>query len=154
MIKIMFVCLGNICRSPMAEFILKNLVEKQYLDNLFLINSSATSSEDYGFAFLTGSSIKLALYNIYTCGKTSVQLTKDDYDKYDYIIAMDTSNITGIFNIIKSDPKNKVSRLLDFTNHPRDIADPWYTGNFDKTYSDIYQGCSELLNTLIIKHGL
>lgn len=67
---------------------------------------------------------------------------------------MDTSNITGIFNIIKSDPKNKVSRLLDFTNHPRDIADPWYTGNFDKTYSDIYQGCSELLNTLIIKHGL
>ncbi len=154
MIKIMFVCLGNICRSPMAEFILKNLVEKQNLEKLFYIQSSATSSEEYGNPVHPGTRNKLAQYNIYTCGKTSVQLTKDDYDKYDYIIAMDTSNITGIFNIIKSDPQNKVSRLLDFTNHPRDIADPWYTGNFDKTYSDIYQGCSELLNTLIIKHKL
>ena len=154
MIKIIFVCLGNICRSPMAEFIFKDLVKKQNLENKFYIQSAATSNEEFGNPVHPGTKNKLAQYNISTHGKTSVQLTKNDYDKYDYIIAMDASNINNIYNIIKADPLNKVSRLLDFTNSPRDIADPWYTGNFDKTYSDIYLGCNLLLKTLIIKYKL
>lgn len=154
MIKIMFVCLGNICRSPMAEFVFKDLVKKQKLENKFFIQSAATSNEEFGNPVHPGTKNKLAQYNISTYGKTSVQLTKNDYDKYDYIIAMETSNITAILNIIKNDPQKKVVRLLDFTNHPRDIADPWYTNNFDKTYNDIYQGCSELLTILIEKYNL
>ena len=154
MIKIMLVCLGNICRSPMAEFVFKDLIKKQNLENKFYIQSSATSSEEFGNPVHPGTRNKLAQYSISTHNKTSVQFTKKDYNKYDYIIAMETANIAGIFNIIKNDPQNKVSRLLDFTCCPRDIADPWYTGNFDKTYSDIYLGCSELLNKLIIKHKL
>lgn len=154
MIKIMFVYLGNICRSPMAEFVFKDLVKKQKLENKFYIQSAATSNEEFGNPVHSGTKNKLAQYNISTYGKTSVQLTKNDYDKYDYIIAMETSNITAILNIIKNDPQNKVIRLLDFTNYPRDIADPWYTNNFDKTYNDIYQGCSELLTILIDKYNL
>lgn len=154
MINIIFVCLGNICRSPMAEFVFKDLVKKQHLDNHFNIQSAATSNEEYGNPVHSGTRNKLAQYNISTAGKTSTQLTKSDYDKYDYIIAMDTSNLAGIFKIIKNDPQNKVSRLLDFTSTPRDIADPWYTSNFDKTYHDIYQGCCELLKYLIIQHNL
>ncbi|WP_455682357.1 low molecular weight protein-tyrosine-phosphatase [Thomasclavelia sp.] len=154
MIKIMFVCLGNICRSPMAEFVFKDLVKKQNLENKFYIQSAATSNEEYGNPVHPGTRNKLAQFNITTHGKTSIQLTKSDYNKYDYIIAMETSNIKGIYNIIQTDPLNKVSRLLDFTDSPRDIADPWYTGNFDKTYSDIYQGCNQLLDTLKTKYNL
>lgn len=154
MIKVMFVCLGNICRSPMAEFVFKDLVKQYHLEKKFIINSAATSNEEFGNPVHPGTRNKLAQYNISTTGKTSVQLKKSDYQKYDYIIAMDTSNLRGIFRIIGNDNENKVSRLLDFANENRDIADPWYTGNFDKTYEDIYLGCHELLKFLIAKYNL
>lgn len=154
MIKIMFVCLGNICRSPMAEFVFKDLVKKHHLEDKFIINSAATSNEEYGNPVHPGTRNKLAQYNISVAGKTSVQLKKADYQKYDYIIAMDASNLRNIFRIVGNDNENKVSRLLDFANENRDIADPWYTGNFDQTYDDIYLGCQELLKYLITKYNL
>lgn len=148
MIKIMFVCLGNICRSPMAEFVFKDLVKKEKLENKFIINSAATSNEEYKNPVHPGTRNKLKQHGIDTTGKTAIQLKKSDYDKYDYIIAMETANLRGISRIIGNDPEHKVSRLLDFSNNPRDIADPWYTGNFDKTYDDIYEGCIALLANL------
>lgn len=148
MIKIMFVCLGNICRSPMAEFVFKDLVKKEKLADYFIINSAATSNEEFGNPVHPGTQNKLREYNISTANKTSIQLKTTDYDKYDYIIAMETSNLRGIMQIIKKDPQNKVSRLLDFTINPHDIADPWYTGNFDQTYDDVYAGCIALLEYL------
>lgn len=148
MIKIMFVCLGNICRSPMAEFVFKDLVKKEKLEDYFIINSAATSNEEFGNPVHPGTQNKLREYNISTANKTSIQLKTTDYDKYDYIIAMETSNLRGIMQIIKKDPQNKVSRLLDFTTNPHDIADPWYTGNFDQTYDDVYAGCIALLEYL------
>lgn len=148
MIKIMFVCLGNICRSPMAEFVFKDLVKKEKLEDYFIINSAATSNEEFGNPVHPGTQNKLREYNISTANKTSIQLKTTDYDKYDYIIAMETSNLRGIMQIIKKDPQNKVSRLLDFTINPHDIADPWYTGNFDQTYDDVYAGCIALLEYL------
>lgn len=154
MIKIIFICLGNICRSPMAEFIFKDLVKKHGLEDRFFVQSAATSNEEYGNPVHPKTRNKLAQYNISTTGKTSIPLSKTDYDKYDYIIAMDSSNVKNIINIMKTDPKNKITRLLDYTNKPRDIADPWYTNNFDKTYDDISQGCNELLKYLIKKHNL
>lgn len=146
MIGIMFICHGNICRSPMAEFIFKDLVKKRGLEDLFLIVSSATSTEEIGNPVHRGTRNKLIEYGISTEGKRAIQLNKKDYEKYDLLIAMDGMNIRNIHKIIGYDPKKKVSRLLDFTESPRDIADPWYTGNFDQTYSDIYEGCEALLN--------
>lgn len=154
MIKIMFVCLGNICRSPMAEFVFKDLVKKEKLENYFIINSAATSNEEFGNPVHIGTRNKLKEHNISTANKTAVQLKLTDYNKYDYIIAMETSNLRGIMQIIKNDPQNKVSRLLDFTANPHDIADPWYTGNFDQTYDDVYDGCIALLEYLKQRYDL
>ena len=148
MIKIMFVCLGNICRSPMAEFVFKDMVKKEKLEKNFVIQSSATSTWEIGSPVHRGTAKKLAEFNISVKGKTAIQLTKSDYDKYDYIIGMEYSNIRDILRIVGSDSKGKVSRLLDFTNNPRDIADPWYTGNFDETYDDVKEGCEALLEKL------
>lgn len=145
MIKIMFVCLGNICRSPMAEFVFKDLVQKEKLESKFIINSAATSNEERGNPVHPGTQKKLQQHGISSAGKTAIQLTKDDYENYDYIIAMEKANLWGIRCIVGNDDKHKVSRLLDFSNNPRDIADPWYTGNFDQTYIDIYEGCTSLL---------
>ncbi len=145
MIKIMFVCHGNICRSPMAEFVLKDMVKKQSMDDRFIIASSATSTEEIGNPVHRGTKKKLAEYGISIDGKYAVQLTKSDYDKYDFTIAMDSFNIKNIMRIIGQDTDKKVSRLLDFTENPRDIADPWYTGNFDDTYNDVKEGCEALL---------
>ena len=154
MILIMFVCHGNICRSPMAEFVFKDLVKKRGLEDLFMIASSATSTEELGNPVHHGTRNKLKKYGISTDGKRSVQLSKKDYEKYDYLIAMDGRNITNIHRIIGHDSKKIVSKLLDFTENPRDIADPWYTGNFDQTYSDIYEGCEVLLNCILKSEGL
>ena len=151
MIKIMFVCLGNICRSPMAEFVFKDLVKKEKLENHFIINSAATSNEEYGNPVHPGTRKKLKEHNISTTGKTAVQLQPSDYDQYDFIIAMENANIKGIMRIIGTDPEHKVTTLLSFTNHPRDIADPWYTGDFNQTFDDIYEGCTALL-TYLKKH--
>jgi len=145
MIKIMFVCLGNICRSPMAEFVLKDLVKKEHLSDEFYISSSATSNEEIGNGVHFGTIRKLNQMNIPVENRVAVQLKKEDYEKYDYIIGMEDYNVKNIIRIIGHDINNKVYKLLDFSDNPRDIADPWYTGNFDKTYEDILEGCKSFL---------
>lgn len=152
MIRVLFVCLGNICRSPMAEFVFRDMVSKRGLADQFHIASAATSSEEAGNPVHYGTTNKLKEYGISTRGKYAVQLKQKDYRQYDYILGMEYRNIRGINRIIGSDPERKVSRLLDFTGHPRDIADPWYTGNFDKTYDDIVEGCEGFLNYLICQN--
>lgn len=147
MIKILFVCHGNICRSPMAEFVMKELVKKEGREKNFLIESAATSTEEIGNPVHRGTRAKLAEFNISVSGKTARQMTKSDYDKFDYIIAMDSYNIRNIGRIVE-DKDNKVSKLLSFAGETGDIADPWYTGNFDETYDDVLRGCKGLLKYL------
>ena len=148
MIKVMFVCHGNICRSPMAEFVLKDIVEKRGLKNQFIITSSATSTEEIGNPVHHGTRNKLKEYGISTAGKTAVQLRKKDYDSYDYILGMEERNVVNMLRILGHDNENKVKRLLDYSDHPRDIADPWYTGDFNKTYEDVVEGCEALLHVI------
>ncbi len=148
MIKICFVCLGNICRSPMAEFIMKDLVTKKNLTNEFFIESRATSNEENGNGIYPPAQKKLLEKGItFDHSKKSTQLKKSDYDKYDYIIGMEKANIRNI-NFLFEDSNDKVYRLLDFSNNPRDISDPWYTNDFDKAYDDILEGCTFLLDFL------
>ena len=149
MYKILFVCHGNICRSPMAEFVMKDIVAKAGMSGMFYIASCATSTEEIGNAVHYGTKRKLAEVGISREGKRAVQLTKKDYDEYDMLIAMDEMNIRNIMRIIKSDPDNKVSLLMSYADENRSIADPWYTGNFENTYSDILKGCTALFNELI-----
>ena len=148
MIKILFICHGNICRSPMAEFVMKDIVNKAGMSDKFHIASCATSTEEIGNPVHYGTKRKLAEVGISCEGKRAVQLTKKDYDDYDMLIAMDEMNIRNIMRIIKSDPKNKVSLLLAHSDENRSIADPWYTGNFDNTYNDILKGCTALFEEL------
>lgn len=148
MIKILFVCLGNICRSPMAEFVFKDMVKKRGLEQEFYIESAATSSEEIGNPVHYGTRKKLQQVGINVDGKYARKLTKEDYDKFDYIIGMEEYNISCIFRIVGNDNEEKVSRLLDYSDNPRDIADPWYTHNFDVTYDDIVEGCEFLLRKL------
>ncbi len=141
--SILFVCHGNICRSPMAEFVMKDLIKKESID--IKIESAATSTEAIGCRVHRGTREKLAEYGISTEGKFAVQMTKEDYDRYDLIVVMDELNMKNIFKIIDGDPHNKVRKLLDFAGIDRDVADPWYTDNFDQTYKDILTGCRALL---------
>ncbi|MBE7043362.1 MAG: low molecular weight phosphotyrosine protein phosphatase [Ruminococcaceae bacterium] len=147
MIKIMFVCHGNICRSPMAEFVFKDMVRKKGAEERFQIASSATSREEIGNPVHYGTRKKLAEVGITVSGKYAVQLTKKDYAEYDYLIAMDSMNVRNILRIIGEDKDNKVCKLLDFAEGG-EIADPWYTGNFDETYDDVVRGCTGLLKKL------
>lgn len=149
MTNIMFVCHGNICRSPMAEFIMKDLLLRKNLSDNFTVKSSAVSAEELGNPVYPPARAELAKHGISCNGKRAVRLTKADYDKYDYIIGMDKSNYSGIMRIFGGDPEHKVHLLLDFTKSPHDVADPWYYGNFDVTYSDIYEGCSSLAEYII-----
>lgn len=146
MTKILFVCHGNICRSPMAEFVCKDLASTLGKAEELLIASCATSTEEIGNPVHYQTRNLLNRYGINTDGKYAVQLKKTDYAKYDYILAMDQNNLRNIQRILVSDPDHKVSRLLDYTEHPRDIADPWYTGDFETTYQDILEGCHAFLN--------
>lgn len=148
MIKVLFVCLGNICRSPMAEFVFKDLVEKENLSDKFEIASAATSSEEVGNGMHYGTKRKLDELGIKYEDHIARKITKQDYEKYDYIIGMEESNIRNIKRIVGEDRENKIFRLLDFSDFPRDIADPWYTGNFDKTYTDILEGLRAFLKFL------
>lgn len=148
MYKILFVCHGNICRSPMAEFVMKDIVAKAGKSDEFYIASCATSTEEIGNPVHHGTRRKLAEVGISCDGKRAVQLTKSDYNKYDYIIAMDEMNIRNIMRIIKSDPENKVSLLLLHAGMSGSIADPWYTGNFDDTYRDVLLGCKGLFREI------
>lgn len=148
MIKILFVCHGNICRSTMAEYVLKYLVDQKGISHLFHIDSAATSTEEIGNGVHPGTRRKLAEVDIPCGNHRARQITKQDYKEYDYIIGMDSYNIKNIARIVGFDIDNKVHKLLDFTNRKGDIADPWYTGNFDATYRDVLEGCQGLLNTL------
>ena len=149
MTKVLFVCLGNICRSPMAEFVFRDMVQKQGLGDRFSAASAATSTEELGNPVHPGTQRRLAREGISTRGKTAVQLTRRDYQRYDYLIGMEQRNRSGMLRILGSDPAGKVHRLLDFTDRPRDIADPWYTGDFDRTYDDVVEGCRGLLAHLL-----
>lgn len=149
MINILFVCHGNICRSPMAEFVMKDLVKKEKISAH--IQSAATSREEIGNPVHHGTRRKLSQVGISTDGKYAIQMTRSDYEKYDYIIGMDDWNIKNIMRIIGNDPEGKVSKLLSFAGESGDIADPWYTGNFDETYDDVLRGCKGLIS--IIKGG-
>ena len=144
--KILFVCHGNICRSPMAEFVMKDLLIKEGIEAY--VASAATSTEEIGNPVHRGTRAKLGQYGISTEGKYAVQLTKSDYDKYDYIVGMDTANIRNILRICGGDPEGKVCKLLSFAGDDGDIADPWYTGNFDDTYDDVLKGCSALVKMI------
>ncbi len=149
MVKILFVCHGNICRSPMAEFVLRDMVTKRGMGDRFQISSAATSTEEIGNSVHRGTREKLKQQGISTEGKYAVQLKKQDYEKYDYIIAMDQNNLKNIKKIIGEDKEKKVFLLLSFAQENRDIADPWYTGNFDKTYEDIVKGCKGFLEKIL-----
>ena len=149
MIKVLFLCHGNICRSPMAEIVFKDMVRKQHLESCFYIDSAATSREEIGNGVHYGTRRKLAEVGIPCSDHRAVQVTKQDYDKYDFLIVMDTHNIRNLMRIIGEDPKQKVYMLLDFANRQGEsIADPWYTGNFDITYNDVVEGCEGLLEHL------
>lgn len=148
MIKVMFVCLGNICRSPMAEFVFKDMVKKQGLEKEFYIKSSATSSEEIGNDIHYGTRDKLIQKEISFTKRKAVKLRAEDYKKYDYIIGMEKSNVINIKRIVGEDVDDRIYRLLDFSDTPRDIADPWYTGNFEITFNDIVEGCNGFLKCL------
>ncbi|MCI8853456.1 MAG: low molecular weight phosphotyrosine protein phosphatase [Lachnospiraceae bacterium] len=148
MIKILFVCHGNICRSPMSQFVMQDLVNKKGLSHLFHIDSAATSTEEIGSGVHRGTRSVLKREGIPLGDHRAVQMQRRDYGAYDYLIGMDQWNIRNIQRIAGGDPEGKVFRLLDFTDHPRDIADPWYTGDFDETYEDVRTGCEALLSYL------
>jgi len=149
MINVMFVCHGNICRSPMAEFVLKDMVEEIGLKGKFNIKSSATSTEEIGSPVHPGTKKILSQHGISCEGKRAVQFTKADYENYDYIIAMDSENVSNIKKIIQNVDESKVFRLLEFAGESRDIADPWYTGDFQKTYEDVKKGCDGFLEEIL-----
>lgn len=146
--RILFVCLGNICRSPMAEFVFRDLVQKRGLGEQYEVASAATSAEEIGNGVHYGTRDKLREHGVSTAGKRAVQLERGDYQKYDLLVGMETRNLTDMRRITGGDPEGKLYRLLDFSARPRDIADPWYTGNFDLTYDDVLEGCEALLKKL------
>ena len=152
MIKVMFICHGNICRSPMAEFILKKMVKEQGKEKDFVIASCATSTEEIwngvGNPVYPPAQRELKKHGISCGNKRAVQLTKSDYNKYDYLICMDENNRRNALRILGSDPDSKISRLMDFTDRPGNVADPWYSGDFETAYNDIYEGCECFLNSL------
>lgn len=146
--KILFVCHGNICRSPMAEFVMKRLVSEAGREAEFEIASAATSSEELGNPVYPPARRKMAEYGIDCKGKTARQLTQSDYSYYDLIIGMDSYNLRNMHRLFGGDPEGKISLLLDYTQRPGDVADPWYTGNFDATWRDCMEGCTKLLKEL------
>lgn len=155
MIKILFVCHGNICRSPMAEFVMKDMVQKAGAADDFFIASAATSTEEIGNPVHHGTRNRLAREGISVAGKYARQMTQRDYEEYDYLIGMDHWNLRNMQRITGPDTDNKLSLLLDYTDRAgADIADPWYTGNFEETYNDIVEGCTALLRNLGYEIGL
>lgn len=153
MFKIMFVCHGNICRSPMAEFIMKDLVDRRGVSGEFVIASSATSTEEIyggvGNLVYPPAKAELDRHGIACDGKRAVQLKRSDYDKYDLFIGMDSANIRNMRLIFGGDPENKIRKLTDYTGRGGDVADPWYTGDFSVTYRDVLGGCTALLDSLL-----
>ena len=143
--KILFVCHGNICRSPMAEFVMKDLVRKAGLENQFYIESAATSTEEIGNEVYYPAKLKLAEHGISCKGKTARQMRRGDYDRFDLLIGMDAWNIRNMTSICGGDPEGKIHMLMDFTERKGDVEDPWYTRDFEATWRDVIEGCQCLL---------
>ncbi len=148
MIKILFICHGNICRSPMAEFVMKDLVAKAGRSHEFEIASAATSTEEIGNSVYPPARRKLAEHGLSCAGKTARQMTRRDYAYYDYLVCMDRNNLRNMRRFVDDDPQGKVSLLMSHTSRPGDVADPWYTGDFEATWRDVLEGCTALLAEL------
>lgn len=148
MIHILFVCLGNICRSPMAEFVMKRLAEETGLSNQLEIASAATSAEEVGNGVYPPVRRLLLRHGMDPSGKTARQMSKADYAHYDLLIGMDSANLRSMIRICGGDPEHKIARLLDYTDSPRDLSDPWYTRDFERTWTDIQMGCQGLMRYL------
>lgn len=149
MIKILFVCHGNICRSPMAEFVMKDIVKRNNVSDMFEIASCATSTEEIGNSVYPPAQKKLSEHGISCAGKTARQMTKADYDYFDYIVAMDRYNLKNMVRFVGDDQDKKVSLLMNHTDRPGDVADPWYTGDFERTWQDVNAGCEGLFKKII-----
>ena len=148
MVKILFVCHGNICRSPMAEFVMKDMVKKAGLERYFQIASAATSTEELGNPVYPPARRKLADHGISCAGKTARQLRRTDYRAYDLLIGMDQANLRNMRYLCGGDPEGKIRLLLDYTRRPGSVADPWYTGDFEATWRDVEEGCRGLLEAV------
>ena len=148
MTKILFVCHGNICRSPMAEYVMKDLVQKAGLEDEFEIASAATSTEEIGNPVYPPARNKLAQHGISCQGHAARQLKRADYDRWDLLIGMDQANLRNMNRICGGDPEGKIHLLMDYTARPGEVADPWYTGDFETTWQDVLLGCSQLLQQL------
>lgn len=153
MIRVLFVCLGNICRSPMAEFLFKDMAQKRGEAGRYLAESAGTSSEEEGNPVYPPARAELARHGISCAGKRARPLTAADYAKYDYILAAESANVRSILRICGDDPEKKVHRILDFSARPRDISDPWYTGDFARTYADLAEGLEGFFRLLDAKKG-
>ena len=151
MTKVLFICHGNICRSPMAEFVFKDMLQKMGRSDEFFVASAATSFEEIGNPVHHGTAKILDTLGISYSSKSAVHLEKSDYQKYDYLVCMDSANIRNALKILGSDKDKMVSKLLEFANISRDVKDPWYTGNFDETYKDILIGLEGLLKHIDAK---
>jgi protein-tyrosine phosphatase len=147
-IRILFVCHGNICRSPMAEFVMKDMVERAGVADRFYIESAATSTEEIGNPVYPPARRKLAEHGIGCAGKTARQMRRDDYGRFDLIVGMDAWNLRNMRRICGDDPDGRIHLLMDFTDRPGDVADPWYTGDFEATWRDVVEGCEGLLRYL------
>lgn len=148
MVKILFICYGNICRSPMAEYVMKKLVSDAGLSDSYEISSAATSTEEIGNPVYPPARRKLAEHGITCEGHSARQMTRADYDRYDLLIGMDRENMDSMRRICGGDPTGKQHLLMDYTDRPGNVADPWYTRNFEKTWQDVLQGCTALLEYL------
>ena len=151
MTRLLFVCHGNICRSPMAEFVMKDLVQKAGLADQFYIESAATSTEEIGNEVYPPAKRKLAEHGIGCKGKKARQMRDNDYSRFDLLIGMDEWNIRNMTRICGGDPEGKIHKLLDYTKRKGDVADPWYTGNFEATWQDVTEGCQCLLNAIAVE---
>lgn len=148
MVRVLFCCHGNICRSTMSQFVLQDMVNKLGVAKLFSIDSRATSTEEIGNPPHRGTVNKLREVGIPVLPHKATQITWNDYNTYDYIIGMDTWNMRNLNRMLKGDPESKVYKFLTFAGSGRDIADPWYTGDFDATYNDVVEGCKGFLEYL------
>lgn len=157
-IKILFICHGNICRSPMAEFIMNHIADNAGRSHQIISHSAATSTEEIGNDIHRGTRSVLLRHNIPFRSRRARQVTADDYSSYDYLIVMDDNNLRNLKRIIPSDPDHKIRKLLSFTANPHNIADPWYTDDFDTAYTEITEGCEKLLQFILerqenVPHG-
>ena len=148
MIKILFVCHGNVCRSPMAKYVMRDLVEKAGLSGKISVDSAATSTEEIGNPVYPLARDTLNRHGIPCQGHAARQLRREDYDRFDLLIGMDRANIRNMTRICGGDPQGKIHMLLDYTQHPGEVADPWYTRDFDTTWNQVVEGCQGILNSL------